>query len=303
MLTQTYENLEIILVDDGSKDQSAAICDEYAWQDNRITVIHKDNAGVSAARNCGLDASHGEYICFVDGDDFVVPEYVEYLYALICSGKHDIALTTEMFGNFDERQVEEHREQIWSGEDAVEAILCYRVPIGCYNKLFRKEILQHVRFLNDVFIGEGFNFNVSAFQNATSVIAGNCKIYYYRRDNATSAMSKFSIQKCECGLRALEIIKENLAFHSTRIDKAWRFANWRTHSDFYDMIVLAGAQKQYPEMYRKLRTVVRHDAMTALEVPIAKQNKVRAILMWICPDSIPIAMRLRAKRYKTPVIS
>lgn len=303
MLAQTYENLEIILIDDGSKDQSAAICDEYASIDNRITVIHKDNAGVSAARNSGLEASHGEYICFVDGDDFVVPEYVAYLYALICSGKHDIALTTQMFGKFDEKQVEEHHVKIWSGEDAVEAILCYRVPIGCYNKLFRKELLQHVRFLNDVFIGEGFNFNVSAFQRATSVIAGNCKVYYYRRDNAASAMSKFSIQKCECGLRALGIIKENLVFHSKRIDKAWQFANWRTHSDFYDMIVLAGAQKQYPEIYRNLKYVVRHDAMSVLHVQASRQNKLRAMLMWIWPDSIPIAMRLRAKRYKTPIIS
>ena len=129
VLHQTYDNLEIILIDDGSNDQSGKICTEYA-ADNRINVIHKNNAGVSAARNTGIEASHGDYLCFVDGDDFVIPE----------------------------------------------------------------------------------------------------------RDNANSAMTKFLIQKCECGLKALEIIKQNLAFHSLRIENAWKFANWRTHSDFFDMM-------------------------------------------------------------------
>lgn len=302
-INQSYSNIEIILVDDGSTDESGNICDKWQKKDSRIRVFHKINAGVSDARNTGIATSSGDYVCFIDGDDYVLPEYVAYLYTLIQSGPYDISLTTRMFGNFDEHQIEEHMVSEWTAEDAVESILCYHVPIGCYCKLFTKKIINDIRFIKDVYIGEGFNFNVDAFQHADNVIAGNCKVYYYRRDNTASAMSKFSIKKTECGLKALEIIKENLIFHSPRIEKAWEFANWRTHSDFYDMIVLAGAQKQYPEMYKKLKTVVRRDAMIALYVPISRQNKIRAILMWIWPDSIPIAMRMRAKRYRTPVIS
>lgn len=102
----------------------------------------------------------------------------------------------------------------------VEAILCYQVPIGCYCKLFRTKFLGDIKFIPEIFIGEGFNFNVAAFQKAEKVIAGRRKTYYYRRDNPTSAMTKFSIKKCECGLWALEVIKQNLTIRSDRVLKA-----------------------------------------------------------------------------------
>lgn len=83
LLAQTYKNIEIILVDDGSPDASGAICDEYAQKDNRIKVIHKKNGGLSDARNVAIDIAKGEYITFVDSDDFVASDYVETLYHLV----------------------------------------------------------------------------------------------------------------------------------------------------------------------------------------------------------------------------
>ena len=71
VLNQTYENIEIILIDDGSTDTCPQICDKYEKKDSRVTVIHKENGGISSARNAGLDASHGEYIYFLDGDDYI----------------------------------------------------------------------------------------------------------------------------------------------------------------------------------------------------------------------------------------
>lgn len=79
---QEYPFLEIILVDDGSTDESGKICDSYAEKDTRIKVIHKQNQGVSLARNTGLDVATGQWICFVDGDDYIMPEYVSYMLAL-----------------------------------------------------------------------------------------------------------------------------------------------------------------------------------------------------------------------------
>lgn len=298
---QTYSNIEIVLVDDGSTDNSGAICDEYKKKDTRIKVIHKKNAGVSSARNTGITKSTGDYICFVDGDDYVMPDYVEYMLGQITENKADIALTTQMFGNFDEKQVKNDKIEIWNGEEAVEAILCYQVPIGSYCKLFRANFLEGVCFIPEIFIGEGFNFNVEAFQKANKVVAGKRKIYYYRRDNPTSAMTKFSIKKCECGLWALDVIKQNLTIHSKRIYEAWRYANWRTHSDFYDMCVLAGVEEEYPEMYKKCLNVTRKDALSALHVPTSRQNKVRALVMMICPSFIPFLMKLRKLKYKVDV--
>ena len=80
IINQDYENIEIILVDDGSNDKSGEICDEYTLKDKRVKVIHKENGGVSSARNRGIESSTGEYIAFVDGDDYVTKDYVSYLF-------------------------------------------------------------------------------------------------------------------------------------------------------------------------------------------------------------------------------
>lgn len=79
LINQTYTNLEIICVDDGSTDSTGKICDEYKMIDSRIIVYHKENGGLSDARNYGIDRSSGEFICFVDGDDFIAKDYVENL--------------------------------------------------------------------------------------------------------------------------------------------------------------------------------------------------------------------------------
>ena len=80
---QSYKNLEIILVDDGSQDKCGLICDEYAEKDSRVRVIHKENGGLSDARNAALDVMKGEYVTFIDSDDYVATEYISYLYDLI----------------------------------------------------------------------------------------------------------------------------------------------------------------------------------------------------------------------------
>ena len=89
VICQTYKKLEIILVDDGSEDRSGAICDEYALKDQRIHVIHKLNDGLSVARNCGLDASHGEFIYFLDSDDYIAAETIECLVEAINEDAYD----------------------------------------------------------------------------------------------------------------------------------------------------------------------------------------------------------------------
>lgn len=91
LLTQTYTNLEILLVDDGSTDGSGAICDQYAGRDARVRVVHQENQGPSAARNAGLDCAKGEYIAFVDSDDVVLPDFIETLFGLVKKYQADIA--------------------------------------------------------------------------------------------------------------------------------------------------------------------------------------------------------------------
>lgn len=94
ILCQTYSNIELILVDDGSRDQSGAICDEYQRYDSRVKVLHKENGGTSEARNYGLDMAEGRYIGFVDGDDFIDPDFYQVLYDSITEYKTDISMVS-----------------------------------------------------------------------------------------------------------------------------------------------------------------------------------------------------------------
>ena len=101
LISQSYRNIEIILIDDGSKDNSGKICDKYKKKDPRIKVIHKENAGVSEARNSGIQKATGKYLCFVDADDFVMNDYIKYLHKLIAINCSDIAVCAKMFSNIN----------------------------------------------------------------------------------------------------------------------------------------------------------------------------------------------------------
>ncbi|MCO4639304.1 Glycosyl transferases involved in cell wall biogenesis [Streptococcus infantarius subsp. infantarius] len=298
LINQSYENIEIILVNDGSTDNSKQICESYKEKDNRIKVIHKKNEGVSRARNTGIHHSSGEYLCFVDGDDFVMQEYVEYLYELI-GDESDISLTTDMFGNFNKNQVSKEVKELWTPEKAVESILCYRVPIGCYCKMFKREFIlkNNLLFSSDIFIGEGFNFNVDCFQRANSVVRGNRKVYYYRRDNELSATTKFSEEKWVNGIYALDYMNERFFINTEKIKNAWEYAKWRTYSDAYDAMILSGEINYKSEFYMECNANIRLGFWKSLKVPVSLQDKIRAFVLMVCPKMIPAAMKIRKKIY------
>ena len=151
LLRQTYENLEVIVVDDGSIDGTAAICDDYAAKNARIRVIHKENGGPSSARNAGVAIAHGEYIGYVDGDDWIEPHMYEVM--LSACEKHDAELAicayrqvgaATVFYEFSEKQY------LLSREEALETYVCDDRPYHIYNsvwsKLFRRDIIEGMTF-------------------------------------------------------------------------------------------------------------------------------------------------------------
>lgn len=299
LLAQTYENIEILLINDGSQDNSRIIIDDYEKKDSRIKVIHKKNEGVSFARNVGMSEATGDYICFVDSDDYVMKDYVKYLLKLIVDEKAEIALTTQMFGNFDLEQTPSPKVQTFTGKEATVKMLLYDIPIGVYSKIFKRDFLEKegIHFNKELFIGEGFNFNIDAFQRANKVVIGNRRIYFYRRDNEMSATTKFSIKKWQNGLEAIQMIRRNLTINNKEIMKAWNFANWRTYSDVYDIMVLASVQNDYPYFFKRVRKITQFKASIAFLVPTSRKQKLRAFAFMIYPRIIPFIMLLRRKKY------
>ncbi len=152
LVTQTYQNLEIILVDDGSKDNCPAICDAWAKKDSRIRVIHRKNGGLSAARNSGIDAAKGEYLAFVDSDDFVSEEFIETLYqackqtgSLIAQCRYEYVDGDKM--TKDKEEVTEPME-VYSGKEMIKGMSwrdgAYNVV--AWNKLYHKSLFESVRY-------------------------------------------------------------------------------------------------------------------------------------------------------------
>ena len=299
---QTYENLQIILVNDGSTDDSKAIIDQYVKMDPRIVAIHKQNAGVSEARNTGLDAATGDYVCFSDADDFLMPDYVDYLYQLVIANDADIALTTKMFGNYAAKQEDKDEPVMVSGVDAVECILCGSMPIGVYCKLFkRKPLMDGIIFEKDLRIGEGFNFNIRCFEKTDRIVVGSRRIYYYRVDNSDSATTKFSEVKWRNGLYAMKVMKHNFIHSDQRIMNAWKFAVWRTYSGIYTLILLSGAKKECKDFYRECKKIVRAKALTAFRVPASRREKLRAAIMFVSPSMVAVWIKLKRKIYGVKV--
>ena len=300
LISQSYKNIEIILIDDGSKDNSGRICDEYKRKDSRIKVIHKENAGVSEARNSGIQKATGKYLCFVDADDFVMDNYVEYMHQLIVKDSSDIAICTKMFSNFNEKQTSEEVIENLDGENAIIRILNYRMPIGVYSRIFKKDLIEdnRIRFLKDIYMGEGFNFNVACFQKAKKVIVSNYKVYYYRRNNATSATTKFSIKKCENSLYAMKVMRDNLIIRTERVINSWKYALWRTYSDAFDYMCLGNEKKDNLEKFKEYKYFIKNNYRIYKKIDISKKDKYRAILMGIFPEIIPFILKCRRFIYK-----
>ena len=147
LLAQTYQNLEIILVDDGSPDNCPTICDEYAQKDSRIQVIHKENGGLSDARNTGLDVAAGMYIGFVDSDDWVMPDMYDYLLHGIL--RYDAEISYCGFVNIRNDWMDyktEESDKVYTAETALNELFFDRLGNFAWNKLYKAELWNGIRF-------------------------------------------------------------------------------------------------------------------------------------------------------------
>lgn len=206
ILAQTYTDFELILVDDGSPDNCGAICDEYAEKDNRIRVIHQKNGGVSAARNAGIDIATGEYISFVDSDDWVHPEYLAYLYRAVqeqgvllsaCGFIKTCIRTDEALSPFS-CVVRDGLD--WFKEDHVHGVVAWAKL--CHRSLF--EVIRYPvgKIHEDEFI------TYKLLHHAGKIGVVDAKLYYYFANENGIMGSAYSVRR----LDALDAIEEQCTF-------------------------------------------------------------------------------------------
>ena len=151
ILAQTFEDFELILVDDGSPDNCGAICDAYAGKDSRVKVIHQENQGLSGARNTGIEASKGEFLTFVDSDDMVSPQYLEVLINLFCDNTDVAVCGFKSFLDGTEYPIgRSAREMVRVYSPKESLIELYNgntlIPVNACAKLIRRSLLGDLRF-------------------------------------------------------------------------------------------------------------------------------------------------------------
>ncbi|MGL5583222.1 MAG: glycosyltransferase family 2 protein [Cetobacterium sp.] len=197
ILNQTFKDFELILVNDGSLDNSGKICDEYAQKDKRIVVIHKTNGGLSSARNIGLDIAKGEYIGFVDSDDWIEPEMYEVLYNSCIQNKSDVSvigINTCQNGEIIKKI--KHLNKVYIGEEIIEEITSNKnnnIGWTVWNKLWKFEKIKYLRFKEGRIYEDGL-FLYQSLGNINSISIENDCYYNYRTDNVSITRSNISIK-------------------------------------------------------------------------------------------------------------
>lgn len=215
ILEQSYNNIEIILVDDGSMDKSKDICDFYAKKDKRIKVFHQKNKGVSSARNLGIDNAKGKYIVFIDGDDYITSEYINSLYSCIIKNKSDMAI--QMYYNYYTkyklvRNIKEDINKDMSGWEFIDFQILGRKDTTVYAKIYLKNIIDkfNIRFDESITNLEDtlFLFYYSSHCNKINYTSIS---NYYRiiRDDGV-AFSNFNEKKLTA-LKVFDIINKELS--------------------------------------------------------------------------------------------
>lgn len=255
VIRQTYTNLEIILVDDGSPDNCPRMCDEWATKDSRIKVIHKENGGLSDARNAGLDAAEGQYIAFIDSDDYIKPDMMEKLHSALVTEKADIAACgLQNFGDEHERP--------WGCEETIgtpEQIyaLLYNdtaYPVAACSKLYKSSCWKTLRFPVGKICEDAFT-TYQLIHNAQRIVMIPHALYCYRIRPGSIMTSSFSLKKMD----EEEAWRCNYQFMEKHYPQLWKNA-----FDFYlqrvNVMVCSMNEedrKTFAKQYQQLRDILK----------------------------------------------
>lgn len=295
ILGQTYSNLDIILVDDGSPDSCPEICDEYAGRDSRIRVIHKENGGLSDARNAGIAAAKGKYITFVDGDDFIFPSMIETLYTLcvkydadFSACRHIECSDNDTLQTVSAEQVET-QEEVFTGREKMRAFFANeKITTMAWEKFYNIRLFENVRFPKGKLHEDVFTTYLLV--DSAEKIAVTTEVGYVYRQNPKSIMnSGFSIHR----LDAIEGKLNQLAFVDEKYPELHRYAGsgvaYACNVCLREMTIKGYYDKPTEE---KIQRLYRRYTKFYLRSKASTKGKVIAVLASISTRLARIALRI-----------
>lgn len=261
ILSQTFSNFELILVDDGSSDQSGKICDEYAARDSRIVVIHKENGGVSSARNAGLNIAKGEYITFIDSDDWISSDFFQQAINNCEKNNLDMYLAGFIRMMPDGKQYKSaiptditcYSDEI--PQELFANLLNKNYTANSTAKLIRKQLIGMLRFDLSMNWGEDLKFIFSLLEQHVKLQATSKVVYYYRVGHASLTAST-SIEKCNSMIQTYDILYHEITKRGYSYGKYQSFLDLRCYSDLlYMEQLICNSNDSICEKIRMLRAL------------------------------------------------
>jgi glycosyltransferase involved in cell wall biosynthesis len=260
ILNQTYTNFELILVDDGSTDKSGKICDEYSIKDTRIKVIHKENGGLSSARNSGLDIATGDLIGFIDGDDFIEDDMYEVMYQLLVEFNADIVecnfkkVMEKSLNPLENDEIYDGKIEIGDNWFALKKLLEQPIRNVAWNKLYKRELFVNLRYPNKLY-EDGFLTYKLFYKQKKYVFVNLDKYNYVQREDSIMGKQRTYTLK---NLDGLEVQEER-----------YHFLKSKTNDDY--ILKLA----EY-NLFRQIK--YHYNMMQDLKDQIDQENKYREML-------------------------
>lgn len=285
LLVQTYPNFELLLVDDGSTDESWAVLQAYAAKDSRVRIFQKENGGVSSARNFGLDRAQGEYIGFVDADDFVAPQYLEWLYRAADSCGAPMSMCAY-------RCVEEGREAALEKHcteypqprlvtEETYSWMCSASGGHCWRMLTHRDILKDVRFDTTLWYGEDALFFMQEFLKAGKLAFVESPLYGYRIRQGSAVQQNGSSKRYtayQAWTKVWELVKDKPDPMRVTTEERYIMSCAEVYNRMSDQPGTDAAQMQ-----QLLRTAREH-RRAAWKIPSDQmRSKVQAIAVGYCP--------------------
>lgn len=298
VVRQTYTDLEIILVDDGSKDNSSAICDKWGKKDNRILAIHQKNGGLSNARNTGINNASGKWIMFVDSDDVVSSNIVELLMQLAVSQGADIAIGGVMH-IFDENSIT-FTEQVAPvfTYDAAHAIreMWYQHSFlpSAWGKIYKRSLFGNIRFTEKILF-EDIDLMHELFWNSNKIVYSNIPLYgYVHRENSITT-SKFSVRDCDI----LKISEKMITF-SEKNDLSLQAAarSYAVTAAFRVYLNAPHDCAEYSTYLSKAEKILQEYGRDVLKDCSARRKTKCALLLYIYCKPVLRAVYKRKNRWK-----
>lgn len=293
ILNQTIENIEIILVNDGTKDRSGDICDEYKKKDDRVVVIHKKNGGLSSARNAGLEIATGELIGFIDSDDWIEPDYFETLYDGIIKYNADISVMHLTKVTKHERiEFKTKRKEEWvefSRHKAMESFLANDfIGYSACNKLYRSNLFDGIRYPEGILMEDKATTYKLIHKTNLVVVNLSQKYHYYLRSDSIM-QSKFNRKKFD----SLEVHKEQIKFVDRNYPEFYELIRARYAYESFRLLLMM-IRSNYSEksdLERCLKIIKDNISYVMKEKRLGIHHKIYVLLFYLFPKGVVLSVK------------